>query len=132
VTVRSNRILTLLFDALAGQVISTLLSELGEARLHHIAAISPSPLSVASIAQVHTATLTDGTRVVLKLQHVEVEMKMLQDLQQAERLATTLAWVEPQVDLRALLEEMVRTGYKRTHRPDSRPLHAPSLTAGLA
>ena len=87
------------------EVVSTLLSELGDERVRMIASIHPTPLSTASIAQVHTATLVDGTRVVLKIQHVEVETKMLQDLQQAEHLAEKLAWLEPQVDLRPLLEE---------------------------
>ena len=88
------------------QVVATLESELGEAKLALVAAIDPTPLSVASIAQVHAATLVDGTRVVLKVQHAEVEGKMLQDLLQAEHLATKLAWLEPQVDIRPLLEEM--------------------------
>ena len=55
--------------------------------------------------QVHSATLVDGRRVVLKLQHVEVRRKMTQDLMQAEALAETLAWLEPQIDLRPMLSE---------------------------
>ena len=89
-----------------GEVVSTLLAELGEETLREVATIDPTPLSVASIAQVHAATLVDGSRVVLKLQHVEIERKLLQDLLQAEEIAATLAWLEPQIDLRALLEEM--------------------------
>ncbi len=57
------------------EVVTTLLDELGEAKLAHIASIDPTPLSTASIAQVHLATLVDGRRVVLKLQHVEVRAR---------------------------------------------------------
>ena len=71
-----------------------------------IASINPTPLSTASIAQVHTATLVDGRKVVLKLQHVEVREKMTQDLVQAEALADTLLWLEPQIDLKPMMSEM--------------------------
>ena len=85
---------------------TTLLDELGEERLRMIASINPTPLSTASIAQVHTATLVDGRKVVLKLQHVEVREKMTQDLVQAEALADTLLWLEPQIDLKPMMSEM--------------------------
>ena len=54
----------------------------------------------------HEATLVDGRRVVLKLQHREVRRVIKQDLAQAEALASTLQWLEPEVDLRPLISEM--------------------------
>jgi predicted unusual protein kinase regulating ubiquinone biosynthesis (AarF/ABC1/UbiB family) len=42
--------------------------------------IEPAPLASASIAQVHAATLHDGTEVVLKVQKPEVETIMQTDL----------------------------------------------------
>ena len=88
------------------EVVTTLLDELGEAKLAKIASFDPIPISTASIAQVHLATLGDGRRIVLKLQHVEVREKMTQDLVQAEALADTLYWLEPQLDLKPMMTEM--------------------------
>ncbi|NTU60106.1 MAG: phosphotransferase, partial [Deltaproteobacteria bacterium] len=42
--------------------------------------VDPEPLAAASIAQVHRATLADGTRVVLKVQRPGVERLVSQDL----------------------------------------------------
>ena len=42
--------------------------------------IDPDPLAAASIAQVHAATLRDGTEVVVKIRRPGVEKKFLRDL----------------------------------------------------
>ena len=44
------------------------------------ASIDPEPLAAASIAQVHAATLPDGTRVVVKVRRPGVEKQFLRDL----------------------------------------------------
>ena len=63
----------------------------------------------------HAARLVSGERVVLKVQHPEVAALMAQDLQQSERLAAWLFWLEPAVDMRAMMAEAteVRSGRAR-------------------
>jgi ubiquinone biosynthesis protein len=51
------------------------------------ASIDPEPLAAASIAQVHAATLHDGTEVVVKVRRPGVERKFLTDLRQLRLLA---------------------------------------------
>ena len=46
----------------------TLVEDLGPDKAHRLRDIAPRPLASASIAQVHTATLDDGTQVVIKVQ----------------------------------------------------------------
>jgi ubiquinone biosynthesis protein len=46
-----------------------------------------TPLAAASIAQVHAATLTDGTEVVVKVRRPGIETKIESDLRLLERLA---------------------------------------------
>ena len=51
------------------------------------ASIDPVPVAAASIAQVHAATLHDGTEVVIKVRRPGVERKFLTDLRQLRILA---------------------------------------------
>jgi predicted unusual protein kinase regulating ubiquinone biosynthesis (AarF/ABC1/UbiB family) len=54
---------------------------------------SPTPIASASIGQVHCATLLDGRRVAVKVQHPGIERAMESDLSNAkllERLASNL------------------------------------------
>ncbi len=44
------------------------------------ATFSPTPIAAASIAQVHTATLTDGSSVVVKVQRPNIQKLVRQDL----------------------------------------------------
>ena len=53
----------------------------------------------------HAAHLVSGERVVLKVQHPEVAALMAQDLQQSERLAAWLFWLEPSIDTRGMMAE---------------------------
>lgn len=88
-------------------VLSTLIDTFGIERLcAHVASVDPSPMSVASIAQVHRATLTNGTEVVVKVQHGEVGGMIEQDLKQIKQLGKWLSWLEPQIDVCPLLDEM--------------------------
>lgn len=54
-------------------------------------AIEPSPLGSASIAQVHGATLRDGTGVVIKVQRPGIASEVDRDLDIVARLAATLS-----------------------------------------
>lgn len=57
------------------------------------ASIDPEPLAAASIAQVHAATLPDGTGVVVKVRRPGVEKRFLRDL----RLLRVTAWLAQRV-----------------------------------
>jgi len=86
------------------QTMRTLVSELGE-RASAIESFDPTPLSTASIAQVHAARLSSGAKVVVKLQHAEVARVMRQDMVQSLVLGRLLAFFEPEFDFTSLLAE---------------------------
>jgi ubiquinone biosynthesis protein len=52
------------------------------------AEVDPRPLAAASIAQVHRATLKDGTQVILKIQRPGIRPKIEADMRLLMRLAT--------------------------------------------
>jgi aarF domain-containing kinase len=58
----------------------TLVSELGAEKAEHLVDIEPRPLASASIAQVHTANLRDGTRVVIKVQRPGIASRCAADM----------------------------------------------------
>ena len=65
-----------------------LTEELGQ-DLHRVfASVEHTPLAAASIAQVHAATLRDGTPVVIKIQRPAVARRVRQDL-------AVMAWAAP-------------------------------------
>ncbi len=65
-----------------------LVEELGAPVSSVFASIEPTPLAAASIAQVHAATLRDGTSVVVKVQRASVSARVHQDL-------AVMAWLAP-------------------------------------
>ncbi len=65
-----------------------LTEELGGPLATAFASVERTPLAAASIAQVHAATLTDGTPVVVKVQRPSVSARVHQDL-------AVMAWVAP-------------------------------------
>jgi ubiquinone biosynthesis protein len=67
---------------------SVLEAELGAPLEAVFSAFSESPLAAASIAQVHAATLLDGTEVVVKVQRPKA-------LAQVRRDIAALAWIAP-------------------------------------
>lgn len=69
------------------------------------------PIASASIGQVHEATLLDGTNVVVKVQHVNIQAKVNEDLEvlqglavMADRIPELAAW-QP----KSLVEQLSRT-----------------------
>ncbi|MFN7878115.1 MAG: ABC1 kinase family protein [Pirellula sp.] len=69
------------------------------------------PIASASIGQVHEATLLDGTKVVVKVQHVNIQAKVNEDLEvlqglavMADRIPELAAW-QP----KSLVEQLSRT-----------------------
>lgn len=92
------------------QVREVLEAELGEPPEAVFAALAETPLASASIGQVHAATLKDGRRVVVKVQHpgiqetVRTDLRLLRELaRQAER-SPDLARYQPT----ALVQEFRR------------------------
>ena len=65
-----------------------LTEELGRPLAEVFASVEHTPLAAASIAQVHAATLLDGTAVVIKVQRPTVARRVRQDL-------AVMAWVAP-------------------------------------
>lgn len=58
----------------------TLLQDLGPEKAGRLRDIEPKPLASASIAQVHTATLDDGTKVVVKVQRPGIAARCAADM----------------------------------------------------
>lgn len=88
----------------------TIQEELGEEGLARFKSIDPEPLSTASLAQVHRATLksSDGSpphEVVLKVQHRGVAALMLQDMENLRVILNLLAKTDPDLDFGPVIRE---------------------------
>nr|CAG4643863.1 EOG090X047B [Lepidurus arcticus] len=70
--------------------------------------IDPTPLGVASLAQVHKAKLASGETVALKVQHPLVKSHAQVDMKTMEFLVRTVAWVFPDFQFMWLAEETRR------------------------
>nr|CAG4636080.1 EOG090X047B [Eubosmina coregoni] len=70
--------------------------------------IEKVPLGTASLAQVHKATLMDGTVVAVKVQHPLVKMFSQVDIKCMELLANVAAWCFPDFKLQWLVDETKR------------------------
>jgi ubiquinone biosynthesis protein len=69
------------------EVVTVLETELGVPWEDALAHIDPKPLAAGTIAQVHRATLPDGSAVVLKVQRPSAERQILEDLALLELFA---------------------------------------------
>ena len=72
--------------------------------------VDTTPLSTASLAQVHRATIVDPTRgqprdVVLKVQHRGVAELMRQDMENLRTLLNMLRWSDPTLDYTQVVQE---------------------------
>ena len=77
------------------EVVTTLREELGERGLEQIASICPTPLSTASIAQVHAATLRDGRKVAVQVQRPNCAPTLRGDIANLTSFPTKLASALP-------------------------------------
>jgi len=82
-------------------------SELGRAIAQVFAEFDDTPIAAASLAQVHAATLLDGTRVVVKVQVPGIEDIIAADIAALRTIASTLGEL-PGVDLQTLTAELTR------------------------
>ncbi len=77
----------------------TLDQELGAERAAHLVDIAPRQLASASIAQVHTAKLRDGTPVVIKVQRPGIVARCMADMRLMRMLASVVARFKKGADL---------------------------------
>ncbi len=89
----------------------TIAAELGESVESAFLSFEETAVASASIAQVHRAELHDGTRVVVKIQHYNIQNKVREDMEVlaglaglAERIPELAAW-QP----RSLVEQLSRS-----------------------
>jgi predicted unusual protein kinase regulating ubiquinone biosynthesis (AarF/ABC1/UbiB family) len=74
------------------QVRQRIISELGETPETLFLRFEPIPIAAASIGQAHRAQLKDGTEVVVKVQHIDIEALAHIDLEIIRRLIQVSAW----------------------------------------
>jgi ubiquinone biosynthesis protein len=82
-------------------------SELGKKIAECFAEFDDVPIAAASLAQVHAATLLDGSRVVVKVQVPGIEDVIAADIAALKTIATTVGDL-PGVDLATLAAELTR------------------------
>ncbi len=90
-------------------VIDTLEHEYGRPLCELFVSIDPHPLGSASLAQVHRATLLDGTDVAIKVQRPGVQETMAQDIDILRTLARRAQRIfknEQFIDVNDVVEEM--------------------------
>ncbi|HSK00598.1 MAG TPA: AarF/UbiB family protein [Kofleriaceae bacterium] len=73
--------------------------ELGAEKAAHLVDIEPKQLASASIAQVHTAKLRDGTPVVIKVQRPGIIARCMADMKLMRMLARLLARLKKDAEL---------------------------------
>jgi ubiquinone biosynthesis protein len=72
------------------------------------ASIDPAALAAASLAQVHRATLRDGSQVVIKIQYPEIHRIIPLDLGMLRRVVALVSRLQRRIDLRSLVTEVTR------------------------
>jgi len=77
----------------------TLDEDLGAEKAAHLVEIDPKPLASASIAQVHTAKLRDGTQVVIKVQRPGIIARCMADMKIMRTVAGWVAKMKKNVEL---------------------------------
>lgn len=77
----------------------TLVEDLGAEKAARLTDIEPKPLASASIAQVHTATLDDGTKVVIKVQRPGIAARTAADMKILRFMAGIVARLKRDAEL---------------------------------
>jgi aarF domain-containing kinase len=77
------------------EVMATIHEELGPDRADQLIEIDPQPLASASIAQVHTAKLADGSEVVIKVQRPSIDHRTRADVRLMRGAAQVIAALVP-------------------------------------
>ncbi|KAG5186168.1 beta-lactamase/transpeptidase-like protein [Tribonema minus] len=90
------------------EIRKTIESALGARVEDAFGSVSEKALASASVAQVHRGTLHDGTAIVVKAQHADVQRLMLSDLSDIMTIARLVAWADPQYNFKPICEEWTR------------------------
>ncbi|HEY2734343.1 MAG TPA: AarF/UbiB family protein, partial [Polyangiales bacterium] len=98
------------FEEIAAQIER----ELGQPLMAAFKSFDPQPVAAASLAQVHAATLHDGTKVAVKVQYPDIEAIVRTDLANMRHACRIYEWLDPQpMELAPLLEELAtHIGYE--------------------
>ena len=80
--------------------------ELGALPDELFAEFDREPIASASLAQVHVATLRDGRRVAVKVQHPGLHSMARSEIALLEQLLAVVHWALPQADLQWLIDEV--------------------------
>ncbi|CAE7266456.1 unnamed protein product, partial [Symbiodinium pilosum] len=80
--------------------------ELGQPLRNVFAYVDPTPLASASIAQVHTGRLRDGSEVVVKVQKPGIEEVLKTDLGVVYLAARILEFINPDLNIRGSLADI--------------------------
>ncbi|CAK7354316.1 unnamed protein product [Dovyalis caffra] len=94
------------------EVCHTIEKELGKSMKELFLDFDKNSLATASIAQVHRATLTDGRKVVVKVQHEDIKTIILEDLKDAKSIVDWIAWAEPQYNFNPMIDEWCKEAPK--------------------
>ncbi|WP_428266958.1 ABC1 kinase family protein [Haliangium sp.] len=89
-----------------------LVTELGDDKAAQFEGIDPVPLASASIAQVHGASLHDGTEIVLKVQRPGIAARIEVDIRIMRWAGRIAAWVIPDAELAnpvAIIDDFAHT-----------------------
>ncbi|KAI5699975.1 hypothetical protein M8J75_012039 [Diaphorina citri] len=89
-------------------ILAVLKEDLGKDPSEIFASIEPNPMGAASLAQVHKATLHDGSTIALKVQHRNVRDNANIDIKCMEALVHVVAWVFPEFKFLWLVDETKR------------------------
>lgn len=89
-------------------IVRRLAGELGGAAAERFATFDPQPLAAASLAQVHAATLADGTPVAVKVQLPGIERLVETDLAALQMVAPALRDLLPFMDIETFAAELSR------------------------
>jgi ubiquinone biosynthesis protein len=82
--------------------------DLGRPLAEVFASIERQALAAASLAQVHRATLRDGSQVVVKIRYPEIPEIIPLDLGMLRRVVGLVQRLQRRIDLRALVTEVTR------------------------
>lgn len=89
------------------EVEATLKEELGDNWHDSFDWVDETPLSTASVAQVHVAQLRNGDKVVLKVVHRGIDALVQSDLENLRILCEIMAKQDPDYDFRKIVNEWI-------------------------